>query len=401
MKAFQIGMLRGLAGTLLVGGMAFAGQALANTPGVTDTEILIGNAAPYSGPASSLGVVGKSMAAYFQKINDEGGINGRKINFVSVDDGYNPARTVEQTRRLVERDNVLLTFGSLGTAQNLAVRKYMNAKKVPQLFVQSGASHWAAGDEFPWTMGWVPNYQAEGRAYGEHILRNHPDAKIAVLYQNDDYGKDLRQGLLAGLGDKAKTMIVTESTYEVSDPTVDSQLVAFKNSGADVLVSLSTPKFAAQTIRKVAEMGWKPAHYLASAASSRASVLMPAGAANSTGVLTARYLRDPTDKSEDNHPGMQEYKAWHAKYFSDNDINDAIIGYSAAQTLVQTLKQAGNDLSRENVMKAATNLDFELPLMYDGIRVKTAPDDYQPIEAVQLVRFTGTGFEKVGEVIGR
>jgi len=401
MTAVRVGLVRALTGALVVAGVTVGAAAFAKTPGVTDDEILIGNVMPYSGPASSLGVVGKAMAAYFRKVNDEGGINGRKINFVSVDDAYNPARTVEQTRRLVERDNVLLTFGSLGTAQNMAVRKYMNAKKVPQLFVQSGASHWATPEEFPWTMGWVPNYRAEGRAYARHILQTQPDAKVAVLYQNDDYGKDLRNGVLQGLGDKAKDLIVAEVTYEISDPTVDSQVVNLRSSGANVLISLSTPKFAAQTIRKVGEMGWKPTHYLASAASSRASVLVPAGVENSTGVLTARYLRDPSDHGEDSHPGMQDYKAWHAKYFSDQDVNDAIVGYSGAQTLVHVLEKAGDDLSRENVMKVAADMDFVLPLLYDGIRVKTGPDDYQPIEALQLVRFTGKGFEKVDGVIGQ
>lgn len=401
MTVVRKSLVRTLTGALVVAGMAVGATAFARTPGVTDDEILIGNVMPYSGPASSLGVVGKAMTAYFQKVNDEGGINGRRINFLSVDDAYNPARTVEQTRRLLERDGVLLTFGSLGTAQNMAVRKYMNAKKVPQLFVQSGASHWATPEEFPWTMGWVPNYRAEGRAYAQHILQTQPDARVAVLYQNDDYGKDLRNGVLQGLGDKAKDMIVAEVTYETSDPTVDSQLVNLKSSGANVLISLSTPKFAAQTIRKIGEMGWKPTHYLASAASSRASVLMPAGVENSTGVLTARYLRDPSDHGEDSHPGMQEYKAWHAKYFSDQDVNDAIVGYSGAQTLVHVLEKAGDDLSRENVMKVAADMDFVLPLLYDGIRVKTGPNDYQPIEALQLVRFTGKGFEKVDGVIGQ
>lgn len=391
----------GLIGGLLLGSIGFGSPAAARTPGVTDSEILVGNVMPYSGPASSLGVLGKSMAAYFQKVNDEGGVNGRKINFLSLDDAYNPARSVEQTRRLVERDGVLLMFGTAGTAQNLAVRKYLNTKQVPQLFVQSGATHLAADKAYPWTVGWTPSYQTEGRAYAEHLLQNQPDAKIAILYQNDDYGKDLRQGILSGLGDKAKSMVVAEATYEVSDPTVDSQVVSLRSAGADVLISLTTPKFAAQTIRKTADLGWRPTQYLASAASSRASVLIPAGAENSKGIITSRYLRDPSDPGEDAHAGMQEYKAWHARYFSDGSITDAIIGYTAAQALVEVLRKAGDDLSRENILAVTGNLDFTLPLLYDGIHVKTGPDDPLPLEAVQLVQFNGHGYELIAGAVGQ
>lgn len=395
-------LVRVVAGALATASISFASQAA--TPGVTDKEIKIGHIVPYSGPVSAYGKIGKTIDAYFRKVNDEGGINGRKINFISLDDAYSPPRTVEQARRLVERDEVLLLFAPLGTPSNMAIRKYMNARKVPHLFLATGASRWGEDyKEFPWTMGWQPTYQAEGRAFAKHILQNHPNGKVAIIYQNDDFGKDNLKGVLDGLGEEGKKLIVSQQSYEVSDPTIDSQLVALKATGADVLVSLVTPKFGALAIRKLAELDWKPEHYLSSVSSSVESVLKPAGLDNAKGTITGAYLVDPTDPKYADKEGVKTYLAFMKKYFPDGDPHDSlnIIGYASAQTLEQTLKQAGDDLSRENVMKQATNLDMELPLLYEGIRIKTGPDDYFPVDQMQLVRFDGVRWVPFGEVFGR
>src|SRR6185437_8638099 len=328
--------------------------------GATDTEIKIGNIMPYSGPASAYGVIGKTEQAYFNKINAEGGINGRKINFISYDDGYSPPKTVEQARKLVESDEVLLIFNSLGTPPNSAIHKYMNAKKVPQLFVATGATKWNDPKEFPWTMGWQPNYQSETRIYAKYILKQMPNAKIAVLYQNDDYGKDYLKGLKDGLGAKT-SMIVAEESYELSEPTIDNHIVKLKASGADVFVNITTPKFAAQAIKKIAEIGWKPTHFLNNVSASVGSVIKPAGMQNAQDIISAAYLKDASDKQWDNDPGMKEFYAFMAKDFPEGDKLDGgtVTGYGVAQTLVQVLKQCGDDLTRANVMKQASSLkDF-------------------------------------------
>ncbi|HTP74083.1 MAG TPA: ABC transporter substrate-binding protein [Burkholderiaceae bacterium] len=369
-------------------------------PGATDTEIKIGDTKPYSGPASAYGTIGKAIAAYFDKINAEGGINGRKIKFISLDDGYNPAKTVEQVRKLVEEDEVLFVFNPLGTPSNTAIHKYMNQKKVPQLFVATGATKWGDPKNFPWTMGWQPNYQTEGKIYAAHILETKPNAKIGVLYQNDDYGKDYLKGFEDGLGDKAKTMIVSKVTYEVTDPNVDSQIVTLKGAGADTFFNITTPKFAAQAIKKAAEIGWKPTHYLNNVSASVGSVLTPAGLENSVGIITTQYGKDPTDPQWANDKAFLDWKAWMAKYYPSGDLKDAsnVYGYSVAQTVVQVLKQCGDNLTRENVMKQAASLDMVLPMSLPGINVKTSPTDFYPIEREQLARFDGKTWVLFGKV---
>ena len=329
-------------------------------PGASDTEIKIGNIMPYSGPASAYGTIGKAQAAYFNKINAEGGINGRKINFISYDDAFSPPKAVEQARKLVESDEVLLIFQPLGTQSNSATQKYMNAKKVPQLFVATGATKWGDPQNFPWTMGWQPNYQSEGRIYAAYILKNYPNGKIAALWQNDDAGKDQMKGLRDGLGDKAG-MIIADKSYEVSDPTIDSQIVALKDSGADIMMTWAAPKGAAQAIRKVAELGWKPVYFIGNVSTSVAAVLKPAGLENSKGIISTAYLKDPTDPLWKDDPGIKTWLAFMDKYFPDGDktnINN-VYGYASAQTMVQVLKQCGDNLTRENVMKQAASLkDF-------------------------------------------
>ena len=371
--------------------------------GASDKEIRIGNTVPYSGPASAYGIPGKAMAAVFDKINADGGINGRKIKFISLDDGYNPAKTVEQVRKLVEEEEVLLMLSPLGTAQNTAIHKYMNQKKVPHLFLNTGANKWGDPKNFPWTMGFIPSYFTEGRAFAKHILANKPNAKIGVLYQNDDFGKDYLKGVLDGLGDKAKTMIVSQLTFEVTDPTVDSQLATLKGAGADTFINISTPKFAAQSIRKVSEMGWKPAHYLVSVSTSVSSVFKPAGFENGQGVISSAYLRDPADQAIHNTKEYQEYAALIKKYYPGGDVDDSLTanGYTIAQTMVEVLKRAGDNLTRENIMKVAANLDLALPMLAPGIKVRTTPDDFYPVSQLQLTRFVGQRFEPFGPVIDR
>lgn len=370
-------------------------------PGASDTAIKIGNINPYSGPASAYGTIGKTIDAYFSKLNAEGGINGRQIELISYDDGYSPPKTVEQARKLVESDEVLFIFQSLGTPTNTAIHKYMNVKKVPQLFVATGATKWGDPDNFPWTMGWQPNYQSEGRIYASYILENEPDAKIGVLYQNDDYGKDLLQGLKDGLGDKA-SMIVAEVPYETSDPTVDSQIINLKASGADVLVTIATPKFAAQAIRKVAESGWKPLHIVNNVSQSVGGVLKPAGFENAKGILSTAYTKDPTDPQWADDPAYKEWAAFMDEHYPEGDKSSSftVYGYAAAQTLQKVLEQAGDDLSRENIMKQAANLnDFELGMLLPGIVINTSDTDFFPIEQMQMMRFNGEGWELFGPVI--
>jgi ABC-type branched-subunit amino acid transport system substrate-binding protein len=389
----------------LVTGLGLAPGAQAQKrydPGASDTEIKIGNIIPYSGPASAYGTIGKAAGAYFAKVNAEGGVNGRKINFISVDDAYSPAKTVEQARKLVEQDEVLAIFLPLGTSQNLAIQKYMNTKKVPQLFVATGATRWGNIQENPWTIGWQPTYQSEGRAYAQHILKNAPNAKVAVLMQNDDFGKDYQKGLVDGMGDKAKALIVTTQTYETSDPTIDSQIVSMKGSGADTLVILATPKFAAMAIKKVAELGWAPVRYLANVSNSVGSVLKPAGLDASKGVYSANYLRDPTDPAVQSTKEYQDFAAFMKQYYVGGDATDVLnlIGYSSAQTLVQTIKQAGDNLTRENLMKQALNLNLNLPMLYPGITVQTSVSNAYPVENWQMIQFNGTRYEPTGGILG-
>ncbi len=370
--------------------------------GATDTEIKIGNISPYSGPASSYGAVGKTAGAYFDKINAEGGINGRKIKFVSLDDGYNPAKMVEQARKLVEEDEVLLLFAPVGTPNNTAIHKYMNAKKVPQLFISSGAARWSDPKNFPWSMGWNPSYQVEGRIYGQHIASTKPNAKVAVLIQNDDFGKDYLKGLMEGLGDKAKTMVVSQTTYETTDPTIDSQMVTLKASGADTFFNITTPKFSAMAIKKAAELGWKPAHYLVSTSNSVTAVLKQGGLENSLGVISATYTRDPVDPRWKDSKELADFNEFMKKFNSAGDPRDAInvLGYSMAQTLAQVLKQAGDNLTRANIMKEAANLNMALPMLFPGVNVKTGPDDFNPIQRMQMIQFNGTGYDLMGKVVG-
>ena len=370
--------------------------------GATDTEIKIGNIMPYSGPASAYGIIGRTEAAYFKKINDEGGINGRKINFISYDDAYSPPKTVEQARKLVESDEVLFIFNSLGTPPNSAIQKYMNSKKVPQLFVATGATKWNDPKDFPWTMGWQPNYQSETQIYAKYILKNKPDAKIAVLYQNDDYGKDYLKGLKDGLGAKAASMIVLEESYETSEPTIDNHIVKLKATGADVFVNITTPKFAAQAIKKNAEIGWKPTHFLNNVSASVGSVIKPAGFENAQGIISAAYLKDTTDAQWANDAGMKAFLDFMAKYFPEGDKTDGgtIVGYGVAQTLVQVLKNCGDDLTRANVMKQAASLkDFRTEVLLPGIKINTSATDFAPISSLQLQRFKGERWELFGDVI--
>ena len=371
--------------------------------GATDTEIKIGNIMPYSGPASAYGVIGKTEAAYFKKINDAGGINGRKINFISYDDGYSPPKTVEQARKLVESDEVLFIFNSLGTPPNSAIHKYMNSKKVPQLFVATGATKWNDPKNFPWTMGWQPSYQSETQIYAKYLLKNKPDAKIAVLYQNDDYGKDYLKGLKDGLGSKAASMIIAEESFETTEPTIDSHIVKLKSSGADVFVDIATPKFAAQAIKKVAEIEWKPLHFLNNVSASVGSVIKPAGFPNAQDIISAAYLKDASDPQWDTDPGMKEFYAFLAKDFPEGDKLDqgTVVGYGAAQTLVHVLKMCGDDLTRENIMKQAASLkDFRTEVMLPGIKINTSPTDFAPISSLQLMRFKGERWNLFGDVIG-
>lgn len=399
-RKFLAVVLAGLSAALVSGG-ALAQKRYDS--GANDKEIKLGNVNPYSGPASAYGVIGKSMDAYFKKINAEGGINGRQIKFITLDDGYNPSRTVEQIRKLVEEEEVLATVGVLGTPPNSAIHKYMNQKKMPQLFVATGATKWGDPKNFPWTMGWQPNYQGESKIYAQHLLESKPNAKIGILYQNDDYGKDYLKGFLDGLGDKAKTMIVKQLTYEVTDPTIDSQMVELKASGADVFFNITTPKFAAQAIKKAAEIGWKPQHYLNNVSNSVGAVMVPAGAENGVGILSVFYLKDPTDSQWANTPEFKEWLTFMQKHMPGADLKDLniVFGYTMAQGVVQVLKQAGDNLTRENIMRQAANIDMNLPMLLPGVNVKTGPDDFYPIERGQLARWDGKTWVLQGKVFGR
>ena len=384
---------------------ASAGSALVQKKydtGATDTEIKIGNIMPYSGPASAYGVIGKTEAAYFQKINAEGGINGRKITFISYDDGYSPPKAVEQARKLVENDEVLLIFQSLGTPSNTAIQKYMNAKKVPQLFVASGATKWNDPQNFPWSMGWQPNYQNEARIYARYILKEKPNGKIAVLYQNDDYGRDYLKGLKAGLGEKAASMIIAEDGYEVADPTIDSHVVKMKSLNADVFVDITGPKFAAQAIRKMAEIGWKPLHFLNNTTVSVCAVMKPAGFDASQGIISSAYLKDPTDQQWKDDSGIRTWNEFLDKYYPEaNRLDGAILyGYTIAQTLEVVLRACGDELTRENVMKQAASLrGLELDGLLPGIKINTSASDFAPVSQVQLMRFKGESWERFGDII--
>jgi branched-chain amino acid transport system substrate-binding protein len=370
-------------------------------PGVTDSEIKIGQTMPYSGPASAYGTIGKAENAYFNMINEKGGINGRKIVFISLDDGYSPPRTVEQVRKLVEQEQVAFTFNTLGTPPNSAIQKYLNDRKVPQLFVATGATKWGDPEHFPWTIGFQPTYQTEGHIFAKYILEKMPNAKIGVLYQNDDYGKDYLKGLKDGLGDKAAKLIIAEVTYEVTDPTIDSQIVSLQASGADVFYDVTTPKFAAQAIRKTYDIGWKPLHLLNSVSASVASVMTPAGLEKGVGVVSLAYFKDPTDPQWKDDAAFKQWLAWMDKYYPEGDKSDNfnVYGYNLAMTMVQVLKQCGNDLTRENIMKQAANLDFELPMFLPGVKVGTKPTQFFPVREMQLAKFNGKIFDRFGEVI--
>jgi len=366
-------------------------------------EIKLGQTMPYSGPASAYGTIGKLQQAYFQKINDEGGINGRKINLISLDDGYSPPKAVEQVRKLVEQEEVLALFQTLGTPSNTAIHKYVNAKKVPHLFLATGATKWNDPKNFPWTMGFNLSYQTEGQIYAKYLLKTKPNAKIAILYQNDDYGKDVLKGVKDGLGAKAGSMIVKEATYEVSDPTVDSQILTLKASGADTFINITTPKFGAQAVRKVYDSGWKPLHIINNVSASIGSVLTPAGLEKSVDVITVAYYKDADDPRWKDDPAMLEWRAFMAKYYRDGNVHDGsnIYGYIVAQTMVQVLKQCGNDLSRTNIMKQAANLkNFKQPLLLPGIAINTGPSDFAPVEQAQLEKFNGKQYVLFGEVLG-
>ena len=370
-------------------------------PGATDTEIKIGNIMPYSGPASAYATIGKTEAAYFDKLNAEGGINGRKIGFISYDDGYTPPKAVEQARKLIESDEVLLIFNSLGTPSNSAIQKYMNSKKVPQLFVASGAAKWDDPKHFPWTMGWQPSYQVEARIYGTYILKNYPGKTIGVLYQNDDFGKDYLIGLHEALGSQADKLILIEASYETTAPTVDSQVVQIKAANPDIFINVSTPKFAAQAIRKVAELSWHPVQFLTNVSVSVGSVMKPAGFENEQGILSAAYLKDPKDPQWQNDPAMNEWRAFMTKWYPEGDQADAatVYGYGVAKGLERVLRQCGDNLTRENIMKQAASLDFEIGVYLPGTRIKTGPTDFAPIEQLQMMRFKGESWELFGPVM--
>jgi branched-chain amino acid transport system substrate-binding protein len=371
-------------------------------PGASDAEIKIGNIMPYSGPASSYSVIGKTETAYFNKINAEGGINGRKINFISYDDGYSPPKTVEQARKLVESDEVLLVFNSLGTPPNSAIQKYMNQKKVPQLFVATGATKWNDPKEFPWTMGFQPNYQSEAQIYARYILKNVPNAKIGVLYQNDDYGKDYLKGLKDGLGSKADSMVVATESYETTEPTIDSHIVNLKASGANVFFDVAIPKFAAQAIRESADIGWKPVHFLNNVSSSISATIRPAGIENSQGIISSAWLKDPTDPQWKDDPDIKSWNTFLDKYYSEANRSDAnvIYGYAVAQAMVHVLQECGDNLTRDNIMKQAANLrDYTVVGLLPGIKINTSPSDFAPVSQMQLMRLKGDTWERFGDVI--
>ena len=375
--------------------------AAENAPGVSDSEIKIGQTMPYSGPVSAASANGFAELAYFHMLNDEGGINGRKINLISLDDGYSPPRTLEQTRKLIEEDGVAFIFGSVGTPTNAAIHKYLNDRKVPQLLIETGAERWDDPAHFPWTMRFVPGYRMESRIYGRWIREHKPGAKVAVLYQDDDFGKDLLAGLKEGLGDSSARIVATAS-YEVTDPNVDSQIITLQSSGADTLLTAATPKFAAMSIRKTYDIGWRPLHFLDQIASAINAVLRPAGIEKSIGVLSSAYMKDATDPRWKDDPAYHAWRAWMEKYNPRADPADIynVYGYNVAMAVVQVLRQCGNDLSRENIMRQATNLhDVALPMLQPGITLSTGPADYEPVKQLRLVRFDGQTWAPFGDVM--
>jgi branched-chain amino acid transport system substrate-binding protein len=399
--------LRKFAQFSLIAGLALAAVGAAagerrNAPGISDGEITIGQTMPYSGPASAWGAVGLAELAYFKMLNEQGGVNGRKIRLISLDDAYSPPKTVEQTRRLVEQEQVAFIFGPLGTASNSAIQKYLNERKVPHLFVATGASKWADPEHFPWTLGLQPNYSTEARIYARYIREHKPDAKIAVLYQNDDYGKDYLAGLKDGLGERYGKMVVGVTSYEVTDPTVDSQIVTLQATGADVFVDIAGPKFAAQAIRRTYDIGWRPLHFLNTVGSAVGAVLQPAGLEKSVGIITARYYKDPTDPQWADDPGYREWLAWMKTYNPDANVADYynVLGYNIAMTLVRVLKQCGDDLSRDNIMRQAADIHgLALPMLLPGVTINTSATDYRPIKQMRLVQFDGRTWQSVSELV--
>jgi branched-chain amino acid transport system substrate-binding protein len=398
----QYAMEGGWAAAVLVAASGLALAAGQYSPGAGDTEIKIGNTDAYSGPASAYGTIAKAESAFFNALNEQGGVSGRKINFISRDDGYSPPKTVELVRKLVEEDQVLLAFNILGTPPNTAVQGYLNENKVPQLFVATGADKWNDPKNHPWTMGWQPSYRIEARIYGRYILKNLPNAKVAVLYQNDDFGKDYLNGLREGLGDKADKMIVATKSYETTDPTVDSQIVALQGGGADVLLTAATPKFAAQAIRKVYDIAWKPTHFLTNVSVSVGSVMKPAGPEKGVGIISAGYLKDPTDPQWQNGQEYKDWLDWMKKNYSSGSLSDInnVYGYTVSQTMVAVLKASGDNLTRENVMKEAASIhDLKLPMLLPGITISTSATDFAPIKQMQLMKFDGVTWKLFGEVI--
>jgi len=390
--------------TLACMGVALAGAQAEPTydPGASDTEIKIGNTNPYSGPASAYGAIGQAIDAYFAMVNENGGINGRQIDFVTLDDGYSPPKTVEQVRKLVEQEQVLFLFQTLGTPTNTAIHKYINAKKVPHLFLATGASKWGQPEKYPWSMGWQPAYPVESKIYAKYILDNVEDPKIAILFQNDDYGKDYLDGFHEGLGDQKDALIVAELPYEVTDPTIDSQIVELKNSGANVFFNITTPKFAAQAIRKVYDIGWEPLHFLNNVSTSVESVLTPAGLDKAVDVISSVYLKDPTDPQWADFDDVKIWSAWMDQYHPRGNKGEVFnaYGYAAASTLAEVLRRCGDNLTRENLMAQAASLDkLEVPMLLPGITISTGPDDFYPIEEMQLMRFNGEIWELMGDVI--
>jgi branched-chain amino acid transport system substrate-binding protein len=387
----------------VAGALAGCGEQKSYDQGVSDDEIKIGSTNPYSGPASAYGTIGRAETAYFDMINEQGGINGRKINFISLDDGYSPPRTVEQVRKLVEEEQVFLLAGTLGTPTNTAIHKYVNVKQIPHIFVNTGAAKWADPQNFPWTMGFNLSYLNEARIYAQYLLKNKPDARIAILYQNDDYGKDYVHGLKLGLGDKAESMIVAEASYEVTDPTIDSQIVSLKASGADTFFNVTTPKFAAQAIRRAYDIGWRPLHILNNVSSSVGSVLKPAGLEKSVGLITAIFLMDPIDPQWADTQAFKDYKVWFEKYYAEGSIEDGfnVNGYLIAKGVAHVLEQCGDDLTRANVMKQMASIkDLDMPMMLPGVKWNTSADDFSLIESGQLARFDGKEWKMFGEIVG-
>ena len=389
------------AGTAILTTPSLSSAWAADTPGVTATEIKIGHTVAYSGPASAYGVIGKTETAFWGMVNEQGGVAGRKINFISLDDGYSPPKTVEQVRRLIEQDQVAFLFQTLGTPTNSAIQKYVNQKKVPHLFISTGADKWGDYEHFPWTMGYQPSYRTEAQIYTKYLLKQKPDAKIAILYQNDDFGKDYPAGVKDVLGDKFDKMVTMQS-YETSDATIDSQLTALQGSGADALVVGATPKFAAQAIKKVHDLGWHPMFFMTNVSNSVGAVITPAGPENAIGMLSTIYQKDPTDHRWDNDAGMNEWRAFMAKYMPGADVTDLnyVFAYGVSKTMLQVLKQCGDDFSRANIMKQAANLkNVEIPVLLPGIKVNTSPTNFHPIRAMQLVKWDGTTWVPFGEII--